>query len=607
MNKARDKESTPRVETSRVIDTTGTALYEGILDPKTGETFFIDKDGEIHDSVEMGGTVYVPIPSDDDALNTRCVLLPSGLEEYGTTQELIKEIQEHIHKYLEVTPRYEKIASWYVLFSWIYDRLDTVPYLRTRGDTGTGKNRFQDTIGGICYKPMFTAGAVTPAVIYRLITRFKGTLIIDEADFYRSDATNEIIKILNCGFQIGRPVARCQKDNPDNIQYFNTYGPKILSTRKDFTDKATEGRCITHINREMTRNDIPINLPRCFHQEQDILRDKLLKWRLDHWEKIDPDKAQGLNLGIKLNPRLMQVMGYFPLLFKDDPEMMTFYKETLLELNNEMVEERSASYDGMIVNTLLSLLDDGYTDITPGIIATEMKEKNGLERVTPQSIGKHLKSLGIKTQPPKRIGGEIKRCLDLDPILIKQLRMRYQIDNGTHKGNTKTLDEWNNTCNTHPTEGTVTSVTSVTNNKGTNGGITKKSNLSNTDTGNHLVPYTNVTNVTHVTQQKKNMLHVDNGISIEDKKNGNNGDNGGAQSPHDSHTQLEALKKAIQCHDPDGKGVHYATLRDDKELMAHFTSEEELYRFIDNLLEEREGGIYSPREGYLELTNKEGT
>jgi len=519
MDKARDKESTPRMETSRVIDTTGTALYEEILDPKKGETYFIDKDGETYDSVEMGGTVYVPIASDDDALKTRSVLLPSGLEGYGTTKELIKEIQEHIHKYLEVTSRYEKIASWYVLFSWIYDRLDTIPYLRTRGDTGTGKNRFQDTIGGICYKPMFTAGAVTPAVMYRLITRFKGTLIIDEADFYRSDATNEIIKILNCGFQIGRPVARCQKDNPDHIQYFNTYGPKILSTRKDFTDKATEGRCITHINKEMTRDDIPINLPRSFHQEQDILRNKLLKWRLDHWEKIDPDKAQGLNLGIKLNPRLMQVMGYFPLLFKDDPEMMTFYKETLLELNNEMVEERSASYDGMIVNTLLSLLDNGYTNITPGIIATEMKEKHGLEKVTPQSIGKHLKSLGIRTLPQRRIEGELKRCLDLEPVLIKQLRMRYQIDMGEQTKDTTTLDDWKDNQNTPTTEGTVSSVSNVSNDMGTGRDITEKSNQSNKDNGKSPVPHINETNETNETRQERKLLQVTGNIAIEDENN----------------------------------------------------------------------------------------
>ena len=55
------------------------------------------------------------------------------------------------------------------MLSWCYDVLNTVPYLRALGDYGTGKSRFEDIIGGLCYKPMFTNGAITPAVIYRVL------------------------------------------------------------------------------------------------------------------------------------------------------------------------------------------------------------------------------------------------------------------------------------------------------------------------------------------------------------------------------------------------------------------------------------------------------
>lgn len=507
-------------------------LYEEIIDPGTREAYFINKHGNTHKEINTDGIIHYPIPANDDAITQGLIHFPTGSMDYGTTKELIEEIQEYIHKYLEIKPQFEKIASWYILFTYIYDCVPVVPYLRTRGDTGTGKNRFQDTIGGISYKPMFTAGAVTPAVIYRLINRYRGTLIIDEADWYNSNETSEIIKILNCGFQRGRPVARCNKDNLDHIQFFDTYCPKILSTRKEFSDKATENRCLTHINREMTRTDIPINLPREFYQEQEILRNKCLKWRLDHYNKINPDLARTFDLGKKLSPRLRQVMENFPLLFHDDPEMMHFFKDTLRGLNNEIKEERATSPDGILVNSLLSLLDNDNLNISPGDIATEMKEKHGLDWVTPQWVGKHLKSLGLKTQSPRKIHGENKRCIHLEPILIEQLRMRYHIDTGENDGDLSTLDDYNDTLVTSPpTEETITSVTSATSVSGTKGGITEKSNLGNTGTINHSLPHRNVTHVTYVTQQEKKWLHVPASITIENKKNGNNGD---ANVPHRS-------------------------------------------------------------------------
>jgi len=419
-----------KCETSLV--TTNGAIYEEILGNQTHEALFIDKTGELFDSLEIEATMYIPIPSSDSALQTGSIKLSSGLIDYGTTQKLIEEIQSHIHRYLEVSPRFEKLAAYYVLLTWIYDRLDTVPYLRALGDTGTGKTRFLDVIGGLCYKPMFLSGAVTPAPIYRMISRWHGTMIIDEADMYKSNETNEIITILNCGNQKGRPVIRCQKDNPDNIQHFSTYGPKVIATRKTFTDKALESRCITEIMKPRTREDIPINLPRKFHEEQTILRNKLLKWRLDNYTKIDTDKALEIDLGMRLEPRLRQVMGYLPLLFYENPEMMRYFRETLQTMNKDLIEERATSYDGMIVNTILKLHEDGYIEMTASDISRKMMETYGLERVSPQSVGRHLKSLGLKTKQ-KTIQGKTQRLLIWDNALMSRLRTRYQIQDNSDK------------------------------------------------------------------------------------------------------------------------------------------------------------------------------
>jgi hypothetical protein len=69
----------------------------------------------------------------------------------------LAEIRSFIHRNVDVSPLYEEIASYYVLFSWVYDGFNELPYLRVRGDPGSGKTRFLLTVGSLCYKPIFAS------------------------------------------------------------------------------------------------------------------------------------------------------------------------------------------------------------------------------------------------------------------------------------------------------------------------------------------------------------------------------------------------------------------------------------------------------------------
>ena len=56
---------------------------------------------------------------------------------------------------------FEEIATQYILLTWVYDKFNELPYLRLRGDFGSGKTRALLVIGSICYKPFFASGAST--------------------------------------------------------------------------------------------------------------------------------------------------------------------------------------------------------------------------------------------------------------------------------------------------------------------------------------------------------------------------------------------------------------------------------------------------------------
>jgi hypothetical protein len=104
----------------------------------------------------------VPFSPSNNLIAHGVILFPSRASEYGDADKLLKAIRGFIHSYADLSDQFEEIASLYVMLSWVYDRYRVVPYLRLKGDYGTGKTRCLQVIGSICYKPMFMSGASTP-------------------------------------------------------------------------------------------------------------------------------------------------------------------------------------------------------------------------------------------------------------------------------------------------------------------------------------------------------------------------------------------------------------------------------------------------------------
>jgi len=230
----------------------------------------------------------VPYKASNNLIQNNVVLFPSVPEEYGSEEELFDEIRFHIHRYVNVSPEFERIATAYVLLSWVYDRFKELPYLRVRGDYGTGKTRFLQIVGSICYKPIFASGASTISPLFHLLNTFQGTLIIDEADFRFSDEKSEIVKILNNGNAKGMPLLRTRqtKDGEYNPIAYQVFGPKIVATRGQYQDRALESRFITEaMGTRPLRRDIPVSLPEKQMQEAQALRNKLLLFRFHNFQK----------------------------------------------------------------------------------------------------------------------------------------------------------------------------------------------------------------------------------------------------------------------------------------------------------------------------------
>ncbi len=298
------------------------------------------------------GERLTPYSAKNNLITSGCVLLPSDVGDFRDKGDLVQEIQAFLHRYVDLSPLFEELAAYYVLLSWVTDAFNEIPFLRFRGDYGTGKTRALITVGSICYKPFFASGASTVSPIFHILDAFQGTLILDEADFRFSDATAELTKILNNGNMKGMPVLRTMTNRHRelNPQAFRVFGPKIIAMRESFSDKALESRFLTEeTGKRPVRADISIHLPESLKAEALVLRNKLLAWRFQAHGLVGPDRAR-LIAGVE--PRVNQTaLALLSLI--DDAALRQRIAVELSGSEARLKDERAQSREGRMTRALL--------------------------------------------------------------------------------------------------------------------------------------------------------------------------------------------------------------------------------------------------------------
>ena len=109
----------------------------------------------------------------DPMIATGFLRLPNDLGKYRSEKELQEKIQAFIHKYVDLPGHIEKLASYYVMLTWLFDAFYVMPYLRARGDYDSGKSRFTEVVGELCMRSMFVTGMTTPSPVFRTMSQLE--------------------------------------------------------------------------------------------------------------------------------------------------------------------------------------------------------------------------------------------------------------------------------------------------------------------------------------------------------------------------------------------------------------------------------------------------
>lgn len=379
----------------------------------------------LEESIDVNGERLAPISPSNNLLKHKVVLLPEQPEPYASVEVLLQEIQAYLYRYIDLSDEFFRIASCYILLTWVYDAFNELPYLRLRGDYGSGKTRALLVIGSVCYKGFFASGASTVSPIFHILDTFRGTLIFDEADFRFSDKTAELVKIFNNGNVRGFPVLRTaitQKREFDP-RAFMVYGPKIVAMRNSFSDQALESRFITEeMGQRSLRKDIPINLPEEQKEEAQSLRNKLLMYRFQTLEHARINKTL---VDPSLSPRLNQIL--VPLLsIIEDETLRKEIRDAAHGLEKELRAEKSSAPEGELLELLVEITNDSVRTYIPlSEITSLFVERHGADYdrpITNRYIG-HLLRKRLRLSTYKRHGVYVLSLTEKDKILV--LAERY--------------------------------------------------------------------------------------------------------------------------------------------------------------------------------------
>jgi len=367
------------------------------FDPKTEQIDLVDragKDGRLR-------------PLDTEAVRAGHVRFSGKPEAYDSVEALIGRVEAFIRRWVTVSPFFSIVSSRYVFLTYIYDRLDTLPYLRVLADRGRGKSRYEMVMGALCFRAANMSGADTASPMFRLIRRYGPTMIIDEGDRrqeHNSDTYSSVTKILNHGIEKSGVVWRTETLGGRLVETaFPVYCPKIISSRERFGDSAVESRCITEIMPPRPKGTYEFGVTPEFEQEARRIRAELMYWRLKTWHRpLLPPRRLSDRVEDRLNQIAAPLVQVMQLL--DDSRGVKGLQDHIEEMHQEFLEQRRRSDEGIILETIRACAAEGEDRAYCKRIAERCGITKGPQHqpITPRAVGALLDRVGLKKAPDRK-------------------------------------------------------------------------------------------------------------------------------------------------------------------------------------------------------------
>lgn len=321
--------------------------------------------------------------------------------------ELVLHIVKILNHYVILPKGADTAISLWILGAYSYEQLRIFPKLTiTSPEKRCGKTTLLEVIDALAPRAIL-ASSISAAVIYRVVEKYRPTIIIDEADTFVA-GNDELRGIINSGHtKASASVIRCEGDNHEPRKY-STWAPMVIACIKLVGDTITDRSIVVSLRRK-AKGEHAHKLSPNLSANLRTLRRKCLRWANDNAHCIT---AKNPTLPDSPNDRALD--NWTPLLAIADmaggqwPQMAreAFASLTKIDADSEsaghlILEDVKQAFDDRSVLTIWS------SDLVDDLIAMEERPWSEWKRgkpITANSLSKLLGSFGIRSRQLKQAG-----------------------------------------------------------------------------------------------------------------------------------------------------------------------------------------------------------
>lgn len=389
-----DPDRGPTVTETDFVEFDDGRIAELVQDPSdpTRTQLAVWNDGSISyaSKLQSHGRVFVPLRLEGDFVQD--VLLPSAAEPYGSIRDLVGEVGAVMLRTVCLSDLDRAVLTFFVLYSWVADRLPVAVYLSVFGPPGSGKTTLLGVLRLLCRRSLLTSD-VSSAAFYGACDRIKPTLLLDEWT-----SKSDLCRLLRASHTRASDLVM-RRDRS-----YHVFGAKVIASLEPLDDSALNSRCILLPMTEATSYQfLALNDPHLLEIAARV-RKHLLQFRLEHLKRIRPAKIQGVD---HLRSRDQNLLSSLAAPIAENEEwcqgLLSFFKQQIPS------KERALSAAHRTVLEILFLLaHTGATGIIvqdfANLLNAELCRKNEPYGLHPRKVGYLLSSLGFSFREPTRKG-----------------------------------------------------------------------------------------------------------------------------------------------------------------------------------------------------------
>jgi hypothetical protein len=389
-------------------------ILDLVREEGNGEVGFLTQDGDRYRIVsrfEYEGKTYVPAAADPTILSA--LRLPTRAASYTSTRELFNEISKLLALYNDLPERFVSQIAYFIFGTWLVDRVPTAPFLSILAPSTALRGVLLQLLALLCRRSLLLT-AENPAGLWTLPMHLRPTLLLEAAE-------------------LGVPVQKFLRASssqgihfPRNGHALDLYCAKAVCSPEPLRDARLASSAL-QISLAPTRRGLPALSEEASHRIAEEFQAKLLMYRTKKYSRVRPPDfdVAGLTAPTQCLARSLAAC------IVDDDKLQAELVPLLRQQDREFQVERVGGLESVILEALLCCCHDRnrstvrvaeLAEITNSILA----RRGEIPRVSPETVGRRLKSLRFRTEPVGSSGNGLWLLGEVC-AMIHKLAVEYEV------------------------------------------------------------------------------------------------------------------------------------------------------------------------------------